>query len=107
MGTATGKPDPHEEGGREIVAMWVDPAHRGRGVGAELIDELVRWARSEGSPSIALWVAENNDPARRLYERCGFVATGERDVMRPGVDQVRMRQSTAANRPKTPLSARK
>jgi RimJ/RimL family protein N-acetyltransferase len=93
VGAATGKPDPHEEGGREIVGMWVDPAHRGRGVAAALIGELVAWARAEGSPSIALWVAEDNNPARRLYERCGFVATGERDVMRPGVDQVRMRHA--------------
>ena len=95
VGTATGKPDPHEEGGREIVAMWVDPAHRGKGVATALIDELVRWARAEGSPEIALWVAEENDPARRLYAKCGFVATGEREVMRPGVDQVRMRRAIA------------
>jgi RimJ/RimL family protein N-acetyltransferase len=95
VGAATGKPDPHEEGGREIVGMWVDPAHRGRGVAAALIGELVAWARAEGSPSIALWVAEDNSPARRLYEKCGFVATGERDVMRPGVDQLRMRRALA------------
>ena len=43
VGTATGKADPHEEGGREIVAMWVDPAHRGRGVATALIDELRAW----------------------------------------------------------------
>ena len=95
VGAATGKPDPHEAGGREIVGMWVDPAHRGTGVAAALVAELVAWARAEGSPSIALWVAEDNHPARRLYEKCGFIATGERDVMRPGVDQVRMRQSLA------------
>ena len=95
VGTATGKADPHEEGGREIVAMWVDPAHRGRGVATALIDELVRWARVEGSPEIALWVAEDNDPARRLYERCGFLETEEREAMRPGVDQVRMRRALA------------
>lgn len=91
VGTATGKPDPHEEGGREIVAMWVDPTHRKSGVAAALIDELVRWARAEGTHSIALWVAEDNDRARRLYERCGFAATGEREIMRPGTDQLRMR----------------
>ncbi|MEO7007061.1 MAG: GNAT family N-acetyltransferase [Terrimesophilobacter sp.] len=95
VGTATGKPDPHEGGGREIVGMWVDPAHRGIGLATALIVELMRWARAEGSSSIALWVAEDNEPARRLYEKCGFVATGEREVMRPGVDQVRMRQSLA------------
>ena len=91
IGTATGKPDPHEDGGREIVAMWVDPAHRREGVATAIIDELVGWARAEGAHSIALWVADDNDSARRAYERCGFAVTGERDIMRPGIDEVRMR----------------
>jgi ribosomal protein S18 acetylase RimI-like enzyme len=93
VGTATGKPDPHEEGGREIVGMWTDPAHRGVGIATALIGELIRGAAAEGFASIALWVAEDNAPARGLYEKCGFVATGQRDVMRPGVDQLRMRQA--------------
>ena len=91
VGTATGKPDPHEDGGHEFVAMWIDPDHRRSGVATALIEELVRWARAEGAHSIALWVAEDNDRARRLYEQCGFAATGEREVMRPGTDQLRMR----------------
>lgn len=32
VGTVTGKNDPHEAGGREIVAMWVDPSQRGTGL---------------------------------------------------------------------------
>jgi predicted GNAT family acetyltransferase len=95
VGVATGKPDPHEEGSREIVGMWVDPAHRGRGIASALIAALVQWARDQGSASVALWVADDNTPARRLYERCGFAATGEREPMRPGVDQLRMRQALA------------
>ena len=91
MGTATGKADPQEDGSREVVATWVDPAHRRTGTANALIGELVRWARDEGAHSIALWVAEDNARARRLYEKCGFAATGQRDVMRPGVDQARMR----------------
>jgi predicted GNAT family acetyltransferase len=93
VGVATGKADPHEQGGREIVGMWVDPAHRGSGIATALIAHLAQWARDDGSPSIALWVADDNAGARRLYEKCGFMATGERDVMRPGVDQVRMRHA--------------
>ena len=94
VGTASLKPDPHEPGGREIVAMWVDPAHRRISVGSTLIHELIQWAADEGAPFVALWVAERNDHARALYERCGFGVTGERDLMPQGTDQVRMRRAT-------------
>ncbi len=92
VGTATGKVDPHEEGGRELVALWVDPEARRAGIAMALIDAMAEWACADGAGSISLWVAEDNAGARRLYEKCGFVFTGEREVMRPGVDQVRMRK---------------
>lgn len=91
IGTVTGKADPHDTTGREVVAMWVDPAHRRSGAATALLDDLVRRAREAGAASVALWVADDNHRAKRLYETYGFVPTGEREVMRPGVDQVRMR----------------
>lgn len=90
-GTATGKPDPHEQGGREIVAMWVAPEHRRRGAASALIAALVDSARRDGASSVALWVAEDNERALRAYKASGFALTGEREAMRPGVDQLRMR----------------
>lgn len=77
----------------EIVAMWVDPSFRGRGVAGALVEHLVEQAIAGGANSVALWVADGNDGARRVYERCGFVATGERDVIRPGLGEARMRRS--------------
>lgn len=91
VGTVTGKDDPHEPGGHEIVAMWVDPLHRRSGVATVLLDEIVRRAREASAASVALWVADDNDTAKHLYESYGFTSTGEREAMRPGVDQVRMR----------------
>jgi GNAT superfamily N-acetyltransferase len=91
VGTVTGKDDPHEPGSRELAAMWVDPVARHAGVASALIASIFEWARGEQSRAIALWVAEDNHSARRLYEKCGFLFTGERDVMREGVDQLRMR----------------
>lgn len=95
VGTASGVADPHEDDSRELVAMWVDPVARGSGVAAALIESVEEWARNEGVSSLALWVADDNDAAKRLYSRCGFVATGEREPMRPTVEQLRMRRNLA------------
>ena len=91
VGSVTGIDDRHEPGGREVVAMWVAPEWRARGVGGALMDAVLEWARAEGAASIALWVADGNDTARRLYERCGFVGTGQRDVIREGLGETRFR----------------
>lgn len=60
-----------------LVGMWVDPAWRGRGVGRALVDEVIAWARTRGTRRLWLEVAITNLAAIRLYQRCGFVATGD------------------------------
>lgn len=68
---------------RELVGMWVDPAARGRGIGAQLIDSVATWAKESGASVLVLDVVEENAPAIALYERAGFLrfdgaAMGER-----------------------------
>lgn len=56
-----------------IDEVAVHPAHRSKGLGAA----LVRFAiKSLGDRSITL-VIMNENPARRLYERLGFVVVEE------------------------------
>lgn len=72
------------EGGRLVgfIAFrkdWVDqlyvmPEAQGRGIGAALL----RVAQSSW-PQLSLWTFQRNTPARRFYERHGFVSVEETD----------------------------
>jgi GNAT superfamily N-acetyltransferase len=70
-----------EPGVVELVSMFVRPQARGRGTGVALVDAVAAWARNRNAASVHLWVTETNKPAIRLYERCGFTATAERQPL--------------------------
>jgi len=59
-----------------LVGMWVSASVRGRGVGDLLVETALAAAGAEGRRRVLLDVAEENLPARRLYERHGFTRTG-------------------------------
>jgi GNAT superfamily N-acetyltransferase len=67
---------PEEASVRWVYSMWVDARYRGAGVAAQLLDEVVRWARAEGAARLGLDVTDRVPRARRFYERLGFVGTG-------------------------------
>jgi ribosomal protein S18 acetylase RimI-like enzyme len=64
-----------------VFSMWVAPQARGRGVAADLMDAVREAAGEAGAEAIGLHVFEGNDRARRVYERLGFVLTGESEVI--------------------------
>ncbi|HET9971221.1 MAG TPA: GNAT family N-acetyltransferase [Streptosporangiaceae bacterium] len=70
-----------EPGVAEVVSMFVRPQARGHGVGEALIDAVAAWAQNRSATSVHLWVSETNKPAIRLYERCGFTVTPERQPL--------------------------
>lgn len=76
---------PPDEPDRMMVwGMWTAPEARGRGYARVLLDRLVDHARARGARTVELHVTEGNDIARRLYEDCGFLATGEWTPLREG-----------------------
>jgi ribosomal protein S18 acetylase RimI-like enzyme len=81
-GTAVAAPWEEVGGPLGLFGMWVDPACRGRGIGARLVHRVLAHARERGESLVQLEVAEPQAAARRLYERCGFVDTGERMKIR-------------------------
>jgi len=50
---------------------------RRTGLGARLLAHALDWAHAQGLAWVDLEVLANNGPARRLYERSGFIQTGE------------------------------
>jgi GNAT superfamily N-acetyltransferase len=76
VGLAAGLPGP-DGPEPELIAMWVAPAARGRGIGTLLTRAVLDWAIDASAPALSLWVADGNDVARTLYQQFDFVLTGE------------------------------
>ena len=55
--------------------MWVSPCFRRHGVATALIKNVLRWLINRGFATIWVWVLDGNEPAKRLYEKCGFTST--------------------------------
>lgn len=55
-----------------VAYMAIEPGRRREGIGAALLAAAEDEARSRGLPYMALMVTEENEPARRLYERGGY-----------------------------------
>ncbi|MBD8613570.1 GNAT family N-acetyltransferase [Pseudomonas putida] len=55
-----------------VDELAVDVSARGLGVARALLDVAQFWAVKQGLPGIMLETQNNNLPACRLYERCGF-----------------------------------
>jgi GNAT superfamily N-acetyltransferase len=65
----------------DLMAMWVHPDLRGTGAADALILSVKNWASEVGATRVRLQVVENNDRAKRCYERAGFRATGRQGVV--------------------------
>jgi len=62
----------------EIENVVVDAGLLRRGIASELVHELIQRVQNEAAPAILLEVRESNLPARRLYEKHGFLVVGRR-----------------------------
>ncbi len=62
----------------ELENIAVAAATQRRGIATGLIRALLEGARHSGATSVYLEVRESNQPARALYEKCGFAMSGRR-----------------------------
>lgn len=70
------------DGTPEVIAVWVAPERRGRGVGEALVRAGIDWARGRGARRLRLHVGPGIPHAVALYERLGFRRTGATIPMR-------------------------
>ncbi|MDE2090253.1 MAG: GNAT family N-acetyltransferase [Gammaproteobacteria bacterium] len=65
------------EGGPVVLLedVIVTRSWRGRGIGRQLVEHVLCWAKQEGMLRVTLLTDTGNERARCFYERLGFVAS--------------------------------
>lgn len=74
----------------ELITIGVHPDARRGGIAATMIELMVRDLAARGVKRVFLEVAENNRPARALYEKHGFAVVGRRPKYYDGIDAILM-----------------
>lgn len=72
--------------------LWICPGYRRSGVGFGMLTAVLRHLRESGVRTVFLWVLDENEAARRLYRRIGFVSANHRQTLplRPGHSEERL-----------------
>ena len=74
----------------EIITIGVHPDARRAGIAAAMLTLVENDIKKRGGKKIFLEVAENNRPARELYEHNGYVRIGVRPKYYDGTDAILM-----------------
>lgn len=78
----------------ELVAVYVDPSHWGRGVGGELMEAAMERLTGLSYGGAFLWTFAENERAIRFYRRHGWEADGEEKVNpQAGARTIRFRRA--------------
>jgi GNAT superfamily N-acetyltransferase len=71
-----------EPGEPLLVAMWLAPAARRTGLAEALVRAAEKWCVEHNLSRLRLDVVEDNHRAIRLYERLGYLPTGQSNPLR-------------------------
>jgi mycothiol synthase len=96
MATCWVKPVGNTRG--ELYVVAVDPTCQGSGVGRAVAAAGLRHLAARGARDACLYVADDNDPALRLYGRLGFTLAGSQNVWRACSEEPERRLRPPARR---------
>ena len=84
---------PDGSGDADVLTIAVGEAHRGEGLGAALLEHMLRTASDRGATRVFLEVRADNPIAQHLYDSRGFRVVGRRTryYQPDGVDAIVMR----------------
>ncbi len=60
----------------ELTGLYLDPDHIGKGYGKRAMDFVKHEASARGYTVISLWMLDQNNRAKRFYEKAGFAPDG-------------------------------
>ncbi len=66
----------HADGIGEVKRMYTRPSHRGRKIGALIVERVEAVARQEGLRRLVLETCDRHPAAWTVYERAGFTRCG-------------------------------
>jgi RimJ/RimL family protein N-acetyltransferase len=64
-----------------IGLLLIDPAHRGRGLGAEIHGEIAAYVEARGGTALGIVVQVQNEAAYGFWRRLGYVETGRQTAL--------------------------
>ncbi|MEM1485213.1 GNAT family N-acetyltransferase [Oscillospiraceae bacterium PP1C4] len=76
----------------EIISIYLIPAYLGKGYGYKLFNSALDDMKHAGYHDIYLWVLEDNEAAKKFYERNGFVCNNDKysfEIMNKPIHDVR------------------
>lgn len=79
---------PEDEHTARLRVLYVEPAARGLGLGKQLVDLAVGFARQAGYAKLVLWTHEFQTAARKIYADAGFNLAHREKTVSFGVEVV-------------------
>ena len=87
VGMLTFAQDDYKERDNSEIDLWriyLLPEYWGQNLGKEFIDWGIKELTRKGYEKVALWVVEENERARKFYEKVCFAHDGEIRIINPG-----------------------